>query len=370
MTVRTHCLTAALAALLSLAVPPAFALDEIGEQFGNDPLPGGRDLPFPLLAILNDPHRVYLYHIHSDGYKSFMAGYFQGDTPAANAALSRFAALEKGLEVVLLPGPRQVFSYGGKQKVSADWELHIPITGGLGDSRPPDGKPTLYLYVRVPDRPAVPATAAQVARWLALLDAEEFDDRERASAELEKQGAAVIHALRQALQGQPSAEARRRIGLLLGKLEGMPGVNLGVLTIPEGVRVLGPDDLMARNRKGLKSDNVRAQWEVADLMARFGPDPAALATLTQMLADKSEYLRYHAADALAHLGKAATPALPALRAALAAASPAVRTAIQNAIKAIEADKDETDPARRAEQVKAAREEISRFVKGRQEKTKE
>jgi hypothetical protein len=369
MTVRTCCVSAALAAFLSLAVPSAFGLDEIGEEFGNNPLPGGANLPFPLLTILNDPHRVYLYHIHSDGYKSFMSGYFEGDTRAANDAVRRFAALEKGLEVVLLPGPRQVFSLRGKQKVSADWELHIPVAGGLGGRRPADGKPTLYLYVRVPDRPAVPATAAQVARWLAALDAEDFDDRERASAELEKQGVAVTAALRKALEGQPPAETRRRIGLLLEKLEG-PGINLGVLTIPEGVRVLGPDELLARNREGLKSDNVRAQGEVAGLMARFGPDPAALATLIEMVSDKGDHARWYAVEPLARLGKAAAPALPALRAALDNAVPQMRAAIQDAIKAIEAAPDEPGAAERAEKAKAAREEIGRFVKSRQEKPKE
>jgi hypothetical protein len=363
MTVRTACLSAAVPVVLFLGVLPAFALDSIGDELGNRPLAGGPELPFPLLTILNDPHRVYLFHIQSDGYKSFIAGYFEGDTRAANAALRRFAALEKGLEVVLLPGPRQVISYTGKKKISADWELHVPVTGGLGGRRPPDGKPTLYLYVRVPDRPAVPATAAQVAGWLAALEAEDFDERERASAELEKQGVTVTAALRKALAGEPPAEARRRIGILLEKMEG-PGVNLGVLTIPEGVRVVGPDDLLARNREGLKSDNVRARCEVADLMARFGPDPEALATLTRILEDKSDSAWWHAVGVLAHLGKAAAPALPALRARLADASPQTRTGIQEAIKAIESARDEPDTAAQA---KAAREEIGRFVKGRQEK---
>ena len=109
---------------------------------------------------------------------------------------------------------------------------------------------------------------------LAELDAEKFKDRERAAGELEKEGVAVTAALRKALEGNPPAEARRRIGMLLAKLEG-PGVNLGVLAVPEGVRVLGPDDLLARNREGLKSANVRVRGEVATLMTRFGPDPAA-----------------------------------------------------------------------------------------------
>ena len=129
MTVRTVRLyAAALAALLSLSAPTAFGLDSIGEQFGNTPIAGGPGLPFGLLSILNDTHRVYLFNIASDGYKSYVAGYFQGDTAAANDALRRFAALEKGLDVVLLPGPREVAGFDAKRKVSTDWELHIPMT--------------------------------------------------------------------------------------------------------------------------------------------------------------------------------------------------------------------------------------------------
>ena len=231
-------------------------------------------------------------------------------------------------------------------------------------------KPTLYLYVRIPDRPAAPATADQVARWLAALDAEEFEDRERASGELEKQGVAVIAALRKALEAKPPAESRRRIGLLLAKLEGLPGVNLDVLAIPEGVRVLGPDDLLARHRKALKSDNVRTSDEVKTMVQRLGPDPAALAVLIEMLADKDKYRRGSAVDMLGRMGKAAAPALPTLRAGLANASPDARAAFQGAITAIEAAKEEPDAAKRAEKAKAAREEIERLVKRREEKVKE
>jgi hypothetical protein len=59
MTLRTtrRC-AATLAVLLSLATPSVFALDFIGEEYGNAPVPGGPGLPFGLLSILNDTHRV------------------------------------------------------------------------------------------------------------------------------------------------------------------------------------------------------------------------------------------------------------------------------------------------------------------------
>ena len=154
------------------------------------------------------------------------------------------------------------------------------------------------------------------------------------------------------MEGKPPAEARRRIGLLLAKLEGLPGVNLGVLTIPEGVRVLGPSDLLARNREALKSENVRVRAEVAELMNRFGPDPAALETQIQLLSDKDAYPRQLAVRVLGRLGKWAAPALPAVRAGLNDPVPYVHTDCQDAITAIEAAKDEPD-AERAEKAKVA-----------------
>src|SRR5262249_9083930 len=154
--------------------------------------------------------------------------------------------------------------------------------------------------------------------------------------------------------GKPPAEARRRIGMLLAKLEG-PGVNLGVLAVPEGVRILGPVDLMARIREGLKSENVRVRGEVATLMTRFGPDPAALATLIQMLENKDAHTRQHAVRVLGGMGKSAAAALPALRAGLDDPVKYVRADCQDAITAIEAAKDEPDAAERAKKAKVARE---------------
>src|SRR6516165_9221502 len=158
MTLRTADRYAAvLAILLSVAAAPAFGLDEIGVIFGNEPISGHTGLTSGQLAMLNDTHRVYVYFVRSDGYKSFYDGYFEGDTAAANVALRRYAGLKKGLEVVLLPGPHDVTSFGGKRKVRADWELYVPDPHGNQF----DPKPTFYLYVRhvPPPRPAVPASA-------------------------------------------------------------------------------------------------------------------------------------------------------------------------------------------------------------------
>ena len=58
----------------------------------------------------------------------------------------------------------------------------------------------------------------RLARLIADLDSDEFEKREKASKELEKLGKAAETALREALAGRPSLEARLRLGRLLKPL--------------------------------------------------------------------------------------------------------------------------------------------------------
>jgi RNA polymerase sigma factor (sigma-70 family) len=57
-----------------------------------------------------------------------------------------------------------------------------------------------------------------VARWIADLDHDQFEVRERATAELERLGAAVVQDLKKAHTQTSSAEARHRLEQLLGRL--------------------------------------------------------------------------------------------------------------------------------------------------------
>jgi RNA polymerase sigma factor (sigma-70 family) len=74
-----------------------------------------------------------------------------------------------------------------------------------------------FLAERV--RPAAAPNAKRVARLLADLDDERFGVREQASRELEALRGLAGPALREALAGRPSAEARRRLEELLAKLD-------------------------------------------------------------------------------------------------------------------------------------------------------
>jgi WD40 repeat protein len=80
-------------------------------------------------------------------------------------------------------------------------------------------------------RPMAPPDAKRIAKLVEDLDSDAFPARERASAELEKLGAAAVEALHKALKADPSHEVRRRVQQLLEKAQ-------GGLHTPEHLRAL------------------------------------------------------------------------------------------------------------------------------------
>jgi hypothetical protein len=66
---------------------------------------------------------------------------------------------------------------------------------------------------------AAPVPERRLAKLIADLDANEFASREAASRELARLECAAERALRKALAGKPSLEARRRIEALLARLK-------------------------------------------------------------------------------------------------------------------------------------------------------
>jgi hypothetical protein len=68
-------------------------------------------------------------------------------------------------------------------------------------------------------KPVPAPDAKQVAGWAADLNADNFDAREKAAAELGKLGELARPALEEALKKRPSAELRRRAEELLGRLK-------------------------------------------------------------------------------------------------------------------------------------------------------
>lgn len=62
----------------------------------------------------------------------------------------------------------------------------------------------------------------QILQWIADLDSRNFQKRESASAELQKQGAAIEKLLKESLAGSKSPEQKQRIQQLLARLKGEP----------------------------------------------------------------------------------------------------------------------------------------------------
>ena len=69
-------------------------------------------------------------------------------------------------------------------------------------------------------KPVPPADAVRIAKLIKDLDNDDFDMREKASAELEHIGEPAQPALRKALEGTPSAEVRIALGRLLDRFSG------------------------------------------------------------------------------------------------------------------------------------------------------
>jgi hypothetical protein len=75
---------------------------------------------------------------------------------------------------------------------------------------------TTFLKVRL--RPALAATPCRMARLLAGLDSDQFEERQKATRELERLAEGAEPILRKVMDGQPSPESGRRIQGILGRL--------------------------------------------------------------------------------------------------------------------------------------------------------
>ncbi|MFO0926366.1 MAG: hypothetical protein U0736_04915 [Gemmataceae bacterium] len=314
-----------------------------------------------LLPILNDPSRVYWYEVNGDA--SF---FYKGDARTLNAMLRLLAKGGMGRELVLHAGPLKRTSLDGARPVDASWHVHVP--GGIGLILYADGElvtdkaPTLHLYLNEPRQP-LRVPSAQVARWIAELDSDEKAVRERASEELAKQGAAVLPALRTAVDTTASAEVRRRVSALLARL---PGLSLDLLTIPEGLTVIGPDELVERCTRGRRSKEYVIRGIAASRLADLEPDRTkAVAGLLRVLKeDDNEYVRRSVAGTLHREGYAARAALPELRKVLDDADVNVRNAFRAAVAAIEKTREEPDADRRTRAQLAVQADIRAYLKDR------
>jgi hypothetical protein len=329
------------------ATPRAQALAT--EHFGNEPIGTGYNFGQAVRDVANLKSRVYWYEVN--GNPTF---YYRGDTDALNDALKKFAALDgASREVIFLPGPGEGHSLGGEKRFAYDWWVNTPA----GFHR--EGPPTMTVYVGAV-APAAPPDAKQLERWIADLDSDTFATRDKATQELKKLAYAAGPALRKALADPPSAEARRRIELLIDALQ---GIDLQQIRMPAGVTVLEVKDLLKRHRDAVKGEDANDRGHAAGglggLAAYADVVPELVAVLKE---DKHEYVRRCAAGALSRLGKKAAPALPILKAGLDDPDVNIRNAFDYAVKQIEGAKEETPDEERAKRQATILDGISKFRK--------
>lgn len=143
----------------------------------------------------------------------------------------------------------------------------VALTGSPKEAVP-------FLKDRLP--PLSVADSKRVAPLLVALDSEQFAERDKAMAELEKLGLAVEPALRAALNAKPSLEVRRRIETVLEKLASGPRLRflrameiLENIAAPEARQVLeimsqGPTELWPTHE---------ARASVRRMKLRSAPNP-------------------------------------------------------------------------------------------------
>jgi WD40 repeat protein len=115
--------------------------------------------------------------------------------------------------------------------------------------------------------------AEQLARLIAALDNDDFETRENASKELANLGRLAEAALRKALDGTPSAEAKRRIQDLLSKLDGKADdpEERRLLRVIEVLERLGtPEALRLLDKLAKEATDASAAREAKASMERLG----------------------------------------------------------------------------------------------------
>jgi WD40 repeat protein len=135
-------------------------------------------------------------------------------------------------------------------------------------------------------KPAVDADFARVRKLIKELDDDRFEVRESASRELEKLGAAIEPALRQALESRPSPEVRRRLETLVQ----MPAA---AIRSPELMRRLRAISILER----IGSKNARQLLTTLGTGVPHAPETIAAKIALERLAQRPEMLNQESAGA-------------------------------------------------------------------------
>ncbi len=197
------------------------------------------------------------------------------------------------LSVAFAPDGTRLAS-GGKDGTVLVWDLRGPKKGattdkelavawdGLAAADGAQADRAIGALVTAPEpgvgllrtrlQPVAAAEPARVARLIADLDNDDFARRDGAAAALEALEGPVAPALRAALRGDPSAEARRRLEAVLERLatdEAVPG--------GQGLRRLRAIEVLERINSPAARDLLKALSEGAPAARSTGEAKAALA---------------------------------------------------------------------------------------------
>jgi hypothetical protein len=93
-------------------------------------------------------------------------------------------------------------------------------------------------FVQKQLKPTAAPDAKQIAKWIADLDAEAFQEREDATEALVRAGKAAEEAVKKALANKPSAEAKQRLEFIVSKMSGTLGPNMEEVRATRAVEVL------------------------------------------------------------------------------------------------------------------------------------
>ena len=164
-----------------------------------------------------------------------------GEENYGGASAVRLWDVEAGKPLATLRGhtgavTALAFSHDGRNLASGSWDTtvllwdlrRVRLTGlwSLLGGKPEEAVSAAKALAAMPEGPVpflrerlrqASAREAPFVLLIADLDSDQFESREKASRELERSGAAAAFALRLTLEGQPSAEMRRRAEELLSK---------------------------------------------------------------------------------------------------------------------------------------------------------
>jgi RNA polymerase sigma factor (sigma-70 family) len=119
-------------------------------------------------------------------------------------------------------------------------------------------------------KPAAATDPKRIAALVKALDADRFAAREQAAADLTKLGDEADPALRAALAGAPSAEARERLTQLLPKVAAPTVVRLRELRAVEALEVAGTPEAAALLAGWAKDPTLRIRADAAAAHERMG----------------------------------------------------------------------------------------------------